>query len=148
MFYEPWHVCSYYCSRLLLHEVFITLRWVLMFLYCFGRLAAVSHQIAVAFFINHRLTGRRRLQIPPRILTVMHGIIKQMFSALTATLAKLDCWTTSGGIGRRWLLSTLFFSYSSSLCTPSDAVLLGTTEGTTMLTLLDGSTLNLENSCS
>jgi hypothetical protein len=34
------------------------------------------------------------------------------------------------------------------LCTPSDAVLLGTTEGTTMLTLLDGSTLNLENSCS
>ena len=119
--------------------MFITLHWVLMFLYCFGRLAAVSHQIAVAFFIKHRLTGRRHLQIPPPILTALHGIIKQMYSALTATLAKLDCWTTSGGIGRRWLLSTSYSLCSSSLCTPLDAVHSGTTEAK-MHTFLDGST--------
>ena len=107
----------------------------------FCRLAAVSHRIAVALIIKIRLLGTR-LQMPPPILTVMRGIINQMFSALTATLARLGCWTTSRVIGRRWLLSTLYSLYSSSLCTPLDAVHSGTTEAK-MLTFLDGSTLNL-----
>uniref|UniRef100_A0A6M2ERT0 Uncharacterized protein n=1 Tax=Populus davidiana TaxID=266767 RepID=A0A6M2ERT0_9ROSI len=78
----------------------------------------------------------------PPILTVMRGIINQMFSALTATLARLGCWTTSRVIGRRWLLSTSYSLCSSSLCTPLDAVHSGTTEAK-MHTFLDGSTLNL-----
>lgn len=98
--------------------------------------------MAVALLIKSRPPGSRQPQMPPPILTVIRGIINNKFSALTATPARLGCWTTSGEIGRRWLSSTSYSLCSSSSCIPLDAVHSGTTEAR-MRTFLGGSTLNL-----
>ena len=101
-----------------------------LFLDDFCSLDVVSHQTPVILSIRVLLCGISHKMQLIATLTVMLGVMIQMFCASIANLARLDYCRALRLSGRLWLLSTSYSWSSWLLCCPSFVVQSGVSEGT------------------